>query len=91
MDTVYTESVPTNCHIGGQSGQVTGIWRDAKGICAVFVKLDDGPMLHCEVSRVPAGERGAWREVTQSRAIDRDEFDRIIGADDFRKSCGWRR
>lgn len=89
-DRVYVGSTPTNCTIDGRHGQVTGVWRDARGIEAVFVKLDDGPMLHCRVSRTPSGERGQWREVIGSLEVDRDAFDRIIGADEFRVSCGWR-
>lgn len=87
---VYVETTPTNCDIDGRHGQVTGIWRDARGIDAVFVKLDEGPMLHCAVSRTPVGERGQWRDVVRVREVDRDAFDRIIGADEFRTSCGWR-
>lgn len=89
-DLVYVETVPTNCVIGGRHGQVTGIWRDARGIEAVFVKLDDGPMLHCPVARTPVGDRLQWREAISSREVDREAFDRIIGADEFRTSCGWR-
>jgi hypothetical protein len=80
----------TNCIIGGRHGMVTGVWPSQARIDAVFVKLDDGPMLHCPVSRVPAGERGAHRVVLSSQEVDRDQFDRIIGADEFRRDCGWR-
>lgn len=87
---VYIESTPTNCTVGGRHGQVTGIWRDARGIEAVFVKVDNGPMLHCYVGRTPIGERGKWRSVISCREVDRDAFDRIVGADEYRNSCGWR-
>lgn len=89
-DRVYIETVPTNCIVNGAHGQVTGTWLRAGHVDAVFVKLDDGPMLHCYVSRQPIGERGQWREVISSQVVDRDQFDRIIGADEFRRDCGWR-
>lgn len=79
-----------NCSIGGRHGMTTGVWRKNGHIDSVFVKLDEGPMLHCLVSRVPVGERGELRRVISSREVDRDEFDRIIGADEYRRDCGWR-
>lgn len=86
-DVVWTGSTPTNCTINGRHGQVTGVWPSHHRIDAVFVKLDDGPMLHCPVVNVPGEDNK--RRVVSAREVDRDEFDAIIGADEFRRSCGW--
>lgn len=80
----------TNCTIGGRHGMVTGAWRARGEIDAVFVLLDSGPLLHCPVSRVPVPGRPGWRAVLSSREVNRDQFDRIIGADEYRRDCGWR-
>lgn len=79
-----------NCTIAGRHGTTTGVWRDGRGIDAVFVKLDEGPMLHCLVSRQVPDGRPEYRRVIKVREVDRDEFDRIIGADEYRQDCGWR-
>lgn len=79
-----------NCIIGGRHGRTTGVWRKGGTIDAVFVKLDAGPMLHCPVSRELPEGRADQRRVIGSREVNRDEFDRLIGADEYRRDCGWR-
>jgi hypothetical protein len=79
-----------NCVIDGRHGTTTGVWREGGHIDAVFVKLDEGPMLHCLVSRQLPDGRPDHRRVIKSREVNRDQFDQIIGADEYRRDCGWR-
>ena len=89
MDTIYTEAVGTTCYIGGERGIVTGLHSEGKHLAAAFVRLDEsGEMLLVSLGNA-TGERRAWHEVTASRRITRDEFDRITTLDTLRRDLGW--
>ncbi|MCC4906957.1 hypothetical protein [Microbacterium sp. cx-59] len=54
-----------------------------------FVRMDDRPaMVYVELGE-HVGDRSQHAEVLAWRYISRDEFDRLTGLDDVRRSMGW--
>lgn len=91
-DRIYVETTPTNCIVGGEHGQVTGIVRDLglrRTPRAAFVRLDCGDMLYVTLGN-SSGDRAQWHKVITSRRITRDEFDHLTEIDTLRRDMGWR-
>jgi hypothetical protein len=89
VDHLYTEVKGTIGYLGGERGTVVLIDYAQGFRRGAFVRLDERPaMLYAELGR-STGERGQWSEVVAVREVDRDEFDRLTGLEDVRRSMGW--
>lgn len=102
--TIYTETTGCTVILGDQRGTLTELHHEGVGdhrrTVGAFVRLDgpvdaegrciaQGPMLYVTLGKV-TGNRGQDHEVTGWRVVTRDDFDHIVGIEDFRASCGWR-
>lgn len=89
-ETIYTEVSGTTAYINDERGTVTAIRYEGNRKVGAFIHLDErDAMIYAELGS-PVGDRNAWHEVSASREIDRDEFDRLNNFDAIRESFGWR-
>lgn len=93
-DRVYVECAGRTCILGPDHGYVTGYLAEGKHTVGAFVAVppeykSDDPVRMLHVTLGMKDDDG-WCEVTSTRTITRDEFDRLTTLDKLRHDLGWR-